>query len=565
MNGRVVAGLILVLVLAGLGHGCVTGSRPAGTAPDAPAPTRRSVDLSGAEPADAAEEALVQAQAHFSMGMLHELDQDFEAALEEYCLSAEADPANESLVVEVAQRLIQKKQAAKALRLLSKAANVPTATGFVNAWQGSALALVGETNQAVRANRLALKKNPQLLLAYQNLAQLYVAAGQEREVVKLLDRAGRQSEAGALFFVELAEILYQNSAPLEKAGIPTKPRRVELLNRAAAFKPDEPWLRQKLADGYKLAGELAKATDLYLALVRDYPQLLGNREKLTDTLLRSGDKKRALEQFEAIVRENPTRPQGYYLLGSLAIETKEYARAVEYLEKAMLLDPGFQPAYYELAGVLINLNKPPEALAILEKARARFPQNFVLEMYSAMACNRMKKYDQALSHFTAAEVIAAATDPQRLNAFFHFQVGSTYERKGDFALAEKSFRRCLELEPDHGEAMNYLGYMWADRGERLEEARALIEQAVKLEPDNAAYLDSLGWVWFKLGVPGKALGFVKQSVALSTEPDATLLAHLGDIYAALTQWEQAREAWNQSLAIEASDVVRKKLEALPVK
>jgi Flp pilus assembly protein TadD len=177
----------------------------------------------------------------------------------------------------------------------------------------------------------------------------------------------------------------------------------------------------------------------------------------------------------------------------------------------------------------------------------------------------MKQYDQALQRFTAAEVIAGATDPKRLNAFFHFQVGSTYERKGDVVQAEKSFRQCLTLEPDHAEAMNYLGYMWADRGERLEEARALIEQAVKLEPDNAAYLDSLGWVWFKLGEPGKALAFVKRSVELSPEPDATLLDHLGDIYAALAQPQQAREAWTKSLAIEASDPVRKKLEALPTK
>jgi predicted negative regulator of RcsB-dependent stress response len=84
-------------------------------------------------------------------------------------------------------------------------------------------------------------------------------------------------------------------------------------------------------------------------------------------------------------------------------------------------------------------------------------------------------------------------------------------------------------------------------------------------PDNAAYLDSLGWVWFKLGAPAKALGFVKRSVELSTEPDATLLEHLGDIYAALAQWEQAREAWKKSTASEASEVVRKKLESIPVK
>jgi tetratricopeptide (TPR) repeat protein len=108
--------------------------------------------------------------------------------------------------------------------------------------------------------------------------------------------------------------------------------------------------------------------------------------------------------------------------------------------------------------------------------------------------------------------------------------------------------------------MNYLGYMWAEHGENLEEARKLIAKAVKAEPKNAAYLDSLGWVLFKLNQPKEALDYVIKAVELSDPPDATVYDHLGDIYLALRQPEKAREAWRKSLSIEASDQVRKKLE-----
>ena len=57
------------------------------------------------------------------------------------------------------------------------------------------------------------------------------------------------------------------------------------------------------------------------------------------------------------------------------------------------------------------------------------------------------------------------------------------------------------MSPDFSEAMNYLGYMWAERGVNLSRAKELIDKAVKLEPKNAAYPDSLAWVLSSLSSP----------------------------------------------------------------
>jgi len=103
--------------------------------------------------------------------------------------------------------------------------------------------------------------------------------------------------------------------------------------------------------------------------------------------------------------------------------------------------------------------------------------------------------------------------------------------------------------------------MWAEHDRKLDEARVLIEKAVKAEPKNAAYLDSLGWVLYKLRQPKEALGYTLKAVELSEEPDATLFDHLGDIYAALNERQKARDAWTKSLAVEANDQIRKKLES----
>jgi len=111
--------------------------------------------------------------------------------------------------------------------------------------------------------------------------------------------------------------------------------------------------------------------------------------------------------------------------------------------------------------------------------------------------------------------------------------------------------------------MNYLGYMWAEQGTNLKEARALIEKALKLDPKNAAYLDSLGWVLYKMNQPREALRYVIRSVENTPEPDAVLFDHLGDIHAALEHYEQARQAWKKSLDIEANDAIQKKLRTIP--
>ena len=81
----------------------------------------------------------------------------------------------------------------------------------------------------------------------------------------------------------------------------------------------------------------------------------------------------------------------------------------------------------------------------------------------------------------------------------YFLQGALHERQGQFDQAEKAFRKSLELDPENPAALNYLGYMFADRAVKLEEALEMITKAVEADPINGAYLDSLGWVYFRFG------------------------------------------------------------------
>jgi tetratricopeptide (TPR) repeat protein len=125
--------------------------------------------------------------------------------------------------------------------------------------------------------------------------------------------------------------------------------------------------------------------------------------------------------------------------------------------------------------------------------------------------------------------------------------------------------------------LNYLGYMLADRGVKLDEALTLIKKAVDLDPTNGAYLDSLGWAYFKLGKYDQAednLNKASRSQHMGADP--TVQDHLGDLYQktgrlklAAAHWERALEEWNKTIAAEVDqdDVakVQKKLETARVK
>jgi tetratricopeptide (TPR) repeat protein len=382
-----------------------------------------------------------------------------------------------------------------------------------------------------------------------------------------LDDAAKTPDTDAEFLIGLSE-LYANiglQIPAQKTNAFDKASAV--LQRAEKMKLPDPQLRLRLADNFNVVGKDEEAAKIYRALLKesaDAPLIRDSvRAKLADIYLHGHDSKQATEQLEAIIRDNPTDAQAYYFLGSIAFDAKRYPQASDYFTKTLLLNPEFEPAYYDLASAQLGEEKVPEALATLDKVRKKFPLTFALEYLSAMAYSHQKNYTNAISHYTAAEVIASANEPKHLTDVFYFEVAATCERQGDFAQAEKYFEKCLALSPNFAEAQNYLGYMWVDRGEKLEQARTLIEKAVTAEPTNAAFLDSMAWALFKLDQPKPALDYIQRALKFSEQEDATLYDHLGDIYSALGQKDQAAEAWRKSLSLEKSEIVQKKLEPPP--
>lgn len=161
--------------------------------------------------------------------------------------------------------------------------------------------------------------------------------------------------------------------------------------------------------------------------------------------------------------------------------------------------------------------------------------------------------------------------PDSLEA--HFLLGVARERTGAADRAATSFLRVLEINPEHDPTLNYLGYMWADRGENLERALELVQRAVHLDPHNGAYIDSLGWAYYRLGQYPEAREQLERAVQLAPG-DPVVYEHLGDVYVALGENGKAAELYRRALQTAAADggadqdqdlgAVQRKLDELKV-
>ncbi|MFH1177460.1 MAG: tetratricopeptide repeat protein [Acidobacteriota bacterium] len=133
-----------------------------------------------------------------------------------------------------------------------------------------------------------------------------------------------------------------------------------------------------------------------------------------------------------------------------------------------------------------------------------------------------------------------------------FAYAGSLERSGAWDEAVQQFRALLAKAPEHAAALNYLGYMFADRGVHLEEARELLTKAVALDPTSGAFQDSLGWVYFRLGELDRAEKHLAEAVRL--EPfDATVQEHMGDLYHRRGLRDEARAAYLRALEFEPDE------------
>jgi len=252
----------------------------------------------------------------------------------------------------------------------------------------------------------------------------------------------------------------------------------------------------------------------------------------------------------------------------------EFDKSLEVARKAAASDPKDRDLQLMLAGELADQGHPDEGLAMAKNmlnGATPDQQRTVWEAIAQMNV-RLHRWKDAEDALDKAEPLVVKKDDR---TYMYFLRGELAERQKHLDPAEHYFQQALDLDPENAMTLNYLGYMWADKGEKLPEALKMIRKAVDIEPMNGAYLDSLGWVYFKMGEYELAEDNLRSAVNRD-QTDPTVHMHLGDLYEKTGRIRQAAAQWEMSLAdfaksapadIEPGDVakVQKKLESARVR
>ncbi len=259
-----------------------------------------------------------------------------------------------------------------------------------------------------------------------------------------------------------------------------------------------------------------------------------------------GEFSAAVEELQSVLRDKPNELRVRDFLGLLYEEMKDYKQAIQAYQANLEIDPTFFDSILHLGFVSYRLKRNEDALSYLDQAVQLNPQRSEPYLLLGLTYFQMKDYQQAKARLEEG----IFQDPS--NAELHFNLGTIYDKLDRFDEVVRTMEKVLELDPEHADALNYLGYSYADRGVNVEEAVLLTQRAVALKPHNGYYVDSLAWAFFKVGRIEEALEMMQRAVILVAD-DPVIYEHLGEIWLLREEREKARDAWIHSLQLDSTN------------
>ncbi|MGB3212774.1 MAG: tetratricopeptide repeat protein [Desulforhopalus sp.] len=280
---------------------------------------------------------------------------------------------------------------------------------------------------------------------------------------------------------------------------------------------------------------------------------------ISKVLLRKKDIGQAKKILTRLAEETEGS-ESRYILALLAYQDEDYDTSLGHLA---YIEPGsneFDEAVYLQTRIYQKLGNIDEAIRLLQQHTGTEASQSPL-FYALLSSLYQEKGDNP----AAMELMEKAVRIYPENHQLLFEYGLVLEKNRMQEQALIVMEQVLELEPDHAEALNYIGYTWADKNIHLEKALEYILRAIKLKPGNGFILDSLGWAYYRLGDSQKAAIELERSLELIPN-DPHIFDHLGDVYRSLNRFSDALEVYKKAYEMFDDErdkaAVQQKIDAL---
>ncbi len=240
----------------------------------------------------------------------------------------------------------------------------------------------------------------------------------------------------------------------------------------------------------------------------------------------------AITRIEAVLTKHPRANKLRYYLGVIYEESGQFAKAHAAYAQLPPSSSYFKDAVMRMAAQHTREHQVDAAIAVLDEALRR--NGDVSEFYEYLAYLYQEKGDDP----GAIRVMRRAVHHFAAEPRFHYALGVLYERVRNRSKAVRSMLNVLKYQPDNVYALNYVAYIYTERGAKLNEAEAMLHRAIEIRPDDGHILDSLGWLYYHKGEYEKALDLLERADALSPDEPA-ILRHIAQTLIAMGQAKEA--------------------------
>ena len=416
----------------------------------------------------------------------------------------------------------------------------------------------GRIDEAIAAHKRAIALDPKSAELRAELAGVYerqnnaVEAGLQAEAALKLDPANL--EANRILGIAYADFGERNT-PMHAGDDPsTYPAKaIAALEKVAGS--GDVGVDFVLGRLYLQTGAFAKAVAPLRRVVESRPGLVDVAILLSTAQESAGQIDASIETLEDLLRENPGSYRAQVRIAEIYEHEERWAEAAGAYAKAQALNAR-APLATRRAVALLSAGKAAEARDVVQSALGsnRPEANEPVLLYLLAESQRVLR-DLDAAQATAQKLVAAnPNDTRGLHV-----LSLILQDKGDLKGAERMLRDLIARDPLDASALNSLGYMFAEQGQRLDEAVALLQRALKVEPGNPSYLDSLGWAHFQQGRTDLAEGPLEQA-AEKLQKSSIVQDHLGELRFKQRRYRDAVDAWERALAGDGQSIDREKIE-----
>jgi tetratricopeptide (TPR) repeat protein len=333
------------------------------------------------------------------------------------------------------------------------------------------------------------------------------------------------------------DIAVMLKAQLQRADSPEA--AIETLRAYLAGHPQAREVRLQYARNLVGARKFSQARTEFQRLLGDFP---GNADVIYAVAVLSvqlSDWEVADENFKKLLGKDFAEIDTVRLyLGQIAEERKQFDAALRWYAEVA---PGEQylAAQLRIAQLLAKQGNLDAGRRHLQEARAAGNADRIQLLLAESQLLRDGGRTKDAYELLAGSLAAQPEQPELL-----YESALLAEKLGRHEAMEASLRKLIRLKPEHAHAYNALGYSFAERNQRLEEAEQMVVKALQLSPDDPFIIDSMGWVLYRKGDNEGALTHLQR--AFSIRPDPEIAAHLGEVLWALGRRDEAKRTWQEA-------------------